>query len=144
MSIPVWIWPVEYPVKVSLKIDESQIDLGGGIVKTIQHELAFENADGTGQIRSRKGTFVFTVQVTRKNFHGDEKFKAIMRFLQARKWNGNESFYFYNPAEQLVPDPSGQTANGRYLVKHLEELSASLTKLTLWDFADLVFTEDRS
>ena len=145
MSTPVWTWPVEYPVKIRAKVDENQIDLGGGIVKTVQHEVPFTNYDGTGQSTDdRKETLIFTVRVTRKNYSGDGKFKEIMRFLLARKRAGNESFYFYNPSEKLTPDSSGSDTTGRYLVKHLGEIEAALTRLTLYDFADLVFTEDRS
>lgn len=144
MSIPVWIWPVEYPVKLRLVLTENVHDLGGGDFKTIQHETPFTGYDGTGQSVSRKGRFVFPVRVTRKNYAGDEKFKDIMRFLQARKYAKNESFYFYNPAEYLTPDPTGVVTTGRYLVKFLGNLEATWVRLTLWDFADLVFKEVRA
>jgi len=145
MSIPVWTWTVEYPVKIDVNVNETQIDLGGGIVKTVQHEVPFTNYDGTGQSSDeRKETFTFTVRVTRRNYSGDEQFKEIFRFLMARKRAGNESFYFYNPSEKLTPDETGVDTTGRYLVKHLGSISATLSKLTLYDFVDLVFTEDRS
>jgi len=144
MSIPVWIWPVEYPVQITIKLTAIQIDLGGGVIKTVQHEIPFTNYDGTGQSQSRKGTMSFTFPITRKNFEGDEKFKEVMRFLLARKFAGDESFYFYNPAEKNPPDPTGDSLVGRYLVKHLEDISATMTKLRLYDFSNLTFTEDRS
>lgn len=144
MSIPVWIWTIEYPVGLDFQIEENIITLGKGFIKTVQHEVPFTNADGTGQVRSRKGSFVFTYPLTRKNYQGDEKFKEIFNFLMARKEACNESFYFYNPAEQLTPDPTGETVTGRYLVKFLGSPKAVLTKLMLFDFADLEFTEVRS
>lgn len=144
MSIPVWIWAIEYPVKLKPRLEEEIHDLGDGFFRTVQHAVPFTNSDGTGVVRSRKALFDFIVRVTRKNYQGDEKFKEIFRFLMARKENGNESFYFYNPGEQLTPDPAGEITNGRYLVKCLESPEAVLVKLTLWDFADLTFTEVRT
>jgi len=142
MSIPVWTWTVEYPVRIRPKITEEIHDLGSGHIKTVQHELEFTGYDGTGQSRDdRKGILLFTVQVTRRNYSGDEQFKEIMRFLIARKEAGNESFYFYLPSEKLTADPTGADTTGRYLVKCLDEWETILTKLTLWDFANLTFQE---
>ena len=144
MSIPVWTWPVEYTLVIDPKIEESILYLGGRSIKTVQHETPFTNSDGTGVVRSRKGSFEFTVRVTRKNYEGDEKFKEIFGFLMARKEAANESFYFYNPAEKLTPDPTGAATLGRYLVKFLGSPRVMLTKLMVFDFADLVFKEVQS
>jgi len=144
MSIPVWPFPVEYPVDLDVQIEESILYLGAGSIKTAQHEIPFTNSDGTGTVRSRKGSFIFTFPITRKNYQGDEKFKEYFNFLMARKEAANESFYFYNPAEKLTPDLTGETTLGRYLVKFLGNPRATLRKLMLFDFATLTFTEVKS
>lgn len=142
MSIPVWIWTSEYPVTVRHEIRENILDDGSDTPKTVQHEVPFTGYDGTGQSRTdRKGRLIFSFPATRRNYAGDEQFKTIFRFLVARKEAGNESFYFYNPAEYLTPDPTGVVTTGRYLVKSLDSLVAVWTKLTLWDFANLTFRE---
>jgi hypothetical protein len=145
MSLEVWTWKVEYPVKLKPTLSENIHRLAPGHIKTVQHEIPFTGYDGTGQSRDdRKGAFSFGVRVTRANYEGDEKFKEIFRFLMARKEGGNESFYWYNPAENLAGDPTGVSTVGRYLVKCIDAPEAVWTKLTLWDFANLTFEEVRS
>lgn len=144
MSVPVWIWRGNYPGSGSINYEENQIDLGGGIVKTVLHEVPFVNYDLTGQSRSRMGTAQFKVLLNTRNYSGDAEFVAIMRFLQARKEAGNESFYYYNPAENLAGDATGVSQVGRYKVKHLGNIGWTLKHLWLHDFVELTFTEDRS
>ena len=145
MSTPVWIWRGNYPGGAEINYEENQIDLGGGVVKTVQHEVAFTAYDLTGQSRSRKGTASFPVVLNNRDFTALE-FVAIMRFLMARKEAGNESFYYYNPTENSDPgyDDSAEDTVGRYLVKHLGKLSWTINALLLHNVTRLVFTEDRS
>jgi len=144
MTTPVWTWKGNYPGGGAIEYEENQIDLGGGSVKTALHEVPFVNYDLTGRSRSRTGTAKFKVLLNTRNYSGDAEFIAILRFLQARKEAGNEAFYYYNPAENLAGDPTGVSLVGRYKVKHLGSLSWVLKHLWLHDFAELVFTEDRS
>jgi len=145
MSVPVWIWQGNYPGGAAIDYEENQVDLGGGIVKTALHEVAFTGYDLTGRSRSRMGTASFRVVLRARDFTSLE-FVAIMRFLTARKEAGNESFYYYNPAENTDPgfDDSAEDLVGRYKVKHLGKLSWVINSLLLHDIAELVFTEDRS
>ena len=145
MSVPKWIWQGNYPGGAGIKYEENQVDLGGGITKTALHVVACTGYDLTGRSRSRMGTASFRVVLNYRDFTATE-FVAIMRFLTARKEAGNESFYYWNPAENTDPgyDDSADDEVGRYLVKHLGNLSWTINALLLHNIAELIFTEDRS
>jgi len=144
MSVPVWIWSGNYPGGGEIVYQENQIHLGGGITKTVTHEIPFTNYDLTGQSRSRKGTARFKIKLNTRDYAGGAEFIAILRFLQARKEANNEAFYYYNPAENLSGDATGVSLVGRYKVKFLGNIGWVLKDAWLHDFIELIFTEDRS
>ena len=141
MATPVWTFSTSYPFNRVRHVDRVRVNLGVGFDKTVIKTPAVARADGTGSVSSYRGQNVFSITVLRKNFNGDEQFKDILQFLQARLDAGDEAFFFYYPDELVVPDPTGVNATGRYLVKFLGDFQDVLTNLPRHDIVGLVFEE---
>lgn len=141
MATPVWTFPTSYPFTRVRSVDRVRVNMGRGFDKTVIKTPLATRADGTGSVGSYRGQNVFSITVLRKNFNGDEQFKDILQFLQARVDAGDEAFFFYYPDELVVPDPTGANPTGRYLVKFLGDIQDVLINLTRHNVIGLVFEE---
>lgn len=112
----VWTWGYDYPFPIEIEYEEVEIPMGPGHEVIVSRDLAHSLADGRGTVSSRGGRFIFHPRFSRKNFDGDGQFKAMLAFLQDKKDN-NEDFYFYNAQENHDQSTwNGTTTTGRYLV----------------------------
>jgi len=155
MAVPVFTWEYDYGEKVTRRFDEVVIELAPGYQKVVSRDIAQSRADGTGSVSSYGGYNIFSVRIGKANYDGDNKFKSILDFLQARKDDG-QAFYFYNLIENKVPstwtgdtasgptaDPAGNSctnATGRYLVRIYGEISWVLEQKALIGI-DVTFEE---
>ena len=140
MALTVWLWAPWYPVKTQRIYDEVRLDLGSGHQKFAQNMTAVSRADGTGSVSSYKGINAFHLLFDRRNYGGDELFKTVLDFVQARK-EDNSAFYFYHPAELVTPDPTAVNTTGRYIVRIAESrVDLEMTHLTVFRIR-LIFTE---
>lgn len=144
MSLPVFAWTMDYEFEFEREFEEVNVEIGGGVFRSALSEIPHSRADGQGTISAYKGTNYFTVVCKRKNYAGDEQFKAVLAFLQARKEENNGPFYFYAPWERTTPDLTGVDTTGRYIVRFRGKIAATLTHMKIFNFASLRFEEDRS
>jgi len=158
MSVPVFTWEYDYGERITRKYDKTVIELAPGCRKVVSRDIAQTRADGTGSISSYGGQNVFTIRIGKANYDGDQKFRNILDFLQAREDDGLP-FYFYNLIENKVPstwtgdtasgptaDPAGNlctNTTGRYLVRIFGEISWVLEQKALIGI-DVTFEESFS
>lgn len=141
MAVPVWTFQTNFTLRRTRKVDRLRLELGAGFAKTVIKTQAATRADGQGGVTSYKGQNIFEVQVLKKDFDGDGKFKTVLDFLQKRIDAGDEAFYFYHPDELFPADGTGVNTTGRYKVKFLGDLGDVLNKNKQHDFVNLVFEE---
>lgn len=126
--MPPTIFPISsivYPLKQTLHVDAVKNNFGAGYGQRIVTDFAKSRADGAGNVRSYVGSnkFQFTtghLPLTASNHPSNANIQnsltKLLQFFQDRmvKW---ESFYFYNPKENLVvANWDGTNTTGRYLV----------------------------
>ena len=144
MPTAVLTYPPTFALSHQIRREIITNQYGDGYYQSITSEAAYSRADGTGISSAHKGLHVFSV-----NFKNVTKTRAneIWTFFLARLNLVNEPFYFYNPEENLTPDPTGNNTLGRYLVRLQDPnqvLSREYFKSCLWGYSTLQFIECRS
>lgn len=146
MAVAVWTWEYDYPEEIERVFDEVTIPMAPGEEILVSRDIAHTHATGYGTSASYTGQNVFRISVNRANYDGDEEFRSILAFLQARK-DDQAAFYFYNILENAVPstwtgdtssgpatDPAGNSCTnttGRYLVRVFGNLKWTLSQKKL-------------
>lgn len=99
----------------------------GYSITDTSRETAFSRADGVKNISSYKGLNIFKIGFTHAATGTEKLADLLFDFFQDRLDNVNEPFYFYNPTEKNPPDPTGEEARGRYLVR-MKDPNQALTR----------------
>jgi hypothetical protein len=144
MSTPVLTIMPKFPVKHWLTREFITHTFGDGWSQMVSSEVGYNRADGAGNQTSYKGLNHFSLHYARLLFGAPANNHWI--FFRTRLDNNNEPFYFYNPPENFTPDPTGNNATGRYLVKIADpnKLSRTLVQGCLFDYDDIEIIETRS
>jgi hypothetical protein len=144
MPTSVLIYSPTFSLSHSIRREIITNNYGDGYYQSITSEAAYSRADGTGISSAHKGLHIFDI-----NFSNVNKTRAneIWTFFLARLNLINEPFYFYNPEENLIPDPTGASAVGRYLVRFAspdQVLSREYLRNCIWGYSTLQLIECRS
>jgi len=132
MTTPVFTFTPSYPVTHQIEHQFTTNDFGDGYYQTISTEAAYTRSGGTGAVASYRGLNKFSISFNKAKKGSGELADQLWLFMRDRLDNMNEPFYFYNPSENLTPDPTGANTIGRYLVKFADPAAAMNREFFTW------------
>lgn len=117
--------PIAWPLTHTLTLQTLVNDFGDGFEIRANVNQPFERADGEGGVTEYRGRNSFILKLNamqHDNLGGPIKYANIVwAFFKARK-GSLEGFFFYNPAENDTPDPTGVDTLGRYCVRFKDNM----------------------